>query len=101
MADDFKVVCEVGRFQKNAATFVVARLVESHGVRCGDIRAHAASVSGDDIPTKGGLMLQLPQVRKARDLLDAVLKAADDVWGAGPGDAAKASTQDTREEIEQ
>ena len=83
MADTFKPVCEVGRFQKNATSYVVGRLLEVRGVQCGDIRVHAVGASRDEIPTKAGLTLRLPQLRQARDLLDAVLKASDDVWGHG------------------
>ncbi len=86
MADDFKVVCEVGRFQKNATSYVVGRLLEVRGVQCVDIRVHAVGASRDEIPTKAGMTLRVSQVPQARDLWDAVLKAADEVWGTGLGD---------------
>jgi len=86
-AEDFKVVCECGRFQKNATCFVVARLVEVRGIRCGDIRAHAVGASGEEIPTRGGLTLRVPQLEGFKDLVDEAIRAADAVWGAGPSDA--------------
>ena len=103
MADDFKVVCEIGRFQKNATSYVVGSLLEVRGVQCGDIRVHAVGVSDSEIPTKAGLTLRVPQLRRLRGLLDDLLRASDDVWGLGAGDgdglcdAAVTATKTTQE----
>ena len=71
-----ETVKEVGQCQKNSTTTVVARVVDVHGRRCGDIRQHVRSAAGALTPTKQGLCLTVDKLPELAALVNALVEAA-------------------------
>jgi len=87
-SDGIEVEAVVGEVPKNATTEIVARLTVVHGHPCVDVRVFART-GGEPVATRQGVAL-------ARDRAEDLRELVNDLC-----DAAKLSTENTREEIEQ
>ena len=88
LSEGIEVEAEVSEMVKNATAIIRGRLTVLRGTPCLDVRVFAHGGGAGLVPTRAGIALSRERAEDFRALVAELC------------DAAKASTQDTREEVE-
>jgi len=84
----FPELADCGQFQKNGNEMVKARLVDAHGLVCGDIRVFRVVVGGEPRPMRKGICLDATNLPQLRALVEAMIQKSEELKQAGGGAAA-------------
>jgi hypothetical protein len=73
--ENFVTEQEVGRIEKNATSWVVARVMRMHGKRCGDVRVFARNNAGELVPTPAGVAIATERLPALAELVKKLAAA--------------------------
>ncbi len=76
-SNEIVTVLEVGEFEQNSRTSIVARLVECHGRHCIDLRAHYRDSADQLKPSPKGIMMTAEHAPALARLVNALAEGCE------------------------